>query len=183
MRGWVVAVGVAAVLGAVSGCGGDSGGFGVPAPSASERVGLTSSAFTDGGTIPRRYTCDGQDLSPPLAFSGVPAHTTGLALLVEDPDAPNGTFTHWLVWNIDPHTAQLAAGRTPAGATQGRNGFKKDTYGGPCPPKGKPHHYVFTVYAVDKRLALPSGATAEDLKRALNGHVLASGTLTGRYGR
>jgi Raf kinase inhibitor-like YbhB/YbcL family protein len=186
-------MGVAMVvaLGGIAACGGGGAGSGAATPKGSgaatrgapARITVSSSAFTDGGTVPGRYTCAGEDVSPPLAFSGVPTRTAGLALLVEDPDAPQGTFTHWLVWDMDPHTTRLSAGATPPGAVQGRNSFSKTGYSGPCPPPGKPHHYVFTVYAADRRLGLGPGATTADVKRALTGHTLASGTLTGRYGR
>ncbi|MGW7382868.1 YbhB/YbcL family Raf kinase inhibitor-like protein [Streptomyces sp. NPDC054794] len=182
-RSFVIAV-VVAGMGLASGCGDGGGGTSAPTPTAAHAVGVTSPAFTDGGTIPRRYTCDGEDVSPPLAFSGVPADTAALALLVEDPDAPHGTFTHWVAWGIDPHTTALTTGQTPPGATQGRNGFRKSGYGGPCPPKGdKPHRYVFSVYASDRPLGLAADATPDDVRRALSGHTLATGTLTGRYGR
>jgi Raf kinase inhibitor-like YbhB/YbcL family protein len=183
MRRRIVIVAVTAALGALAGCGDGGGGSSVPAPSASQRITVTSTAFTEGGAVPRRYTCDGEDVSPPLAFAGVPANAAELVVLVEDPDAPHGTFTHWLMWGVSPHDTRLTAGAAPQGATQGRNGFKKTGYGGPCPPKGTPHHYVFSVYATDKKLALPTDASPDDVRRALTGHTLAWGTLTGHYGR
>ncbi|MEU7383331.1 MULTISPECIES: YbhB/YbcL family Raf kinase inhibitor-like protein [unclassified Streptomyces] len=188
MRSRFVGVVLIATLGGLAGCGG--GGTGTAAmpsadapPGAAGRITVSSPAFADGGTVPGRYTCGGADVSPPLAFSGVPAHTAALVLLVEDRDAPGGTFTHWLVWNMDPRTRSLAADATPPGAAQGRNDFSKTGYSGPCPPPGKPHRYVFTVYAADRRLALKPNATAADVRSALSGHTLASGTLTARYGR
>ncbi|MFF8945152.1 YbhB/YbcL family Raf kinase inhibitor-like protein [Streptomyces sp. NPDC014864] len=183
MRSRLVVFAAVAALGLVSSCGDDKGGSGVPTPTAERRIAVASPAFGDGGTIPRPYTCDGEDVSPPLTFTGVPAHTTGLVLLLEDPDAARGPFTHWLMWDIDPHTTVVPAGRTPPGATQGRNSFTKAGYSGPCPPVGKPHRYVFTVYATDRRLGLATDATADDIRRAVNGHALAVGSLTGRYGR
>ncbi|WP_329259647.1 YbhB/YbcL family Raf kinase inhibitor-like protein [Streptomyces sp. NBC_01478] len=184
MRPRIVIVAVAAVLGSVAGCGGDGGGSRVPAPSASQRIAVTSTAFAQGGTVPRRYTCDGEGVSPPLAFAGVPANAAELVVLLEDPDAPNGTFTHWLMWGVPPHDTRLTAGSALRGATEGRNGFKKIGYGGPCPPQGaEPHHYVFSVYATDQKLALATDASPDDVRHALTGHTLASGTLTGRYGR
>ncbi|MEU1403715.1 YbhB/YbcL family Raf kinase inhibitor-like protein [Streptomyces sp. NPDC005728] len=187
-KGWVVAVAAMAV---VPGCGDGSG----PAPSspsptatatatATGRLTVTSPAYADAGTIPRRYTCEGENVSPPLAFTGVPERTASLALLLQDPDAPRGTFIHWLAWGIDPHTTHLAADEQPRGATEGRNGFGKTGYGGPCPPRGdRPHRYVLTVYATDGSPDLAPDATPADLLGALSGHTLATGTLTGRYGR
>jgi Raf kinase inhibitor-like YbhB/YbcL family protein len=143
-----------------------------------------STAFVDGGTIPRLFTCDGANVSPPLAIGGVPGKTTSLALTLQDPDAPRGAFTHWLVWDIRPHTTRLIAGERPEGATEGRNDFRTKGYRGPCPPQGdRPHRYVLTVYAADHHPDLAPDATAEDLRQNLSGHTLATGTLTGRYGR
>jgi Raf kinase inhibitor-like YbhB/YbcL family protein len=176
-------VAAAAAVGLASGCGDDGGSASVPTPSASRRITVTSTAFAEGGTIPRRHTCDGEDVSPPLDLTGVPDAAAELVVLVEDPDAPHGTFVHWVVWGADPGATHWAAGQVPRGATQGRNGFRKNAYGGPCPPKGKPHHYVFEVFAADKELELSADASADDVKHALTGHTLASGTLTGRYGR
>lgn len=170
----------------VAGCGdgGTPAAAPSPSPSAARRLAVTSTAFADGGTIPRRNTCDGADVSPPLAFGAVPAHTASLALLLRDADAAHGTFTHWLVWNADPHTTRLSAGEHPPGATEGRNDFGKTGYGGPCPPRGdRPHRYVLTVYAADRRLPPAAGASPAVVLRALSGHTLALGTLTGRYGR
>ncbi|MFJ5302375.1 YbhB/YbcL family Raf kinase inhibitor-like protein [Streptomyces sp. NPDC088350] len=184
MRPRIVIVAVAAALGSVAGCGGDAGGSAVPTPSASQRITVTSTAFTENGTVPRRYTCDGEDVSPPLTFAGVPANAGDLVVLLDDPDAPHGTFTHWLMWGVPPQDTRLKAGESPRGAIQGRNGFKKAGYGGPCPPKGAaPHRYVLSVYATDRRLTLAGDASPDDVRRALTGHTLASGTLTGRYGR
>ncbi|MET8579874.1 YbhB/YbcL family Raf kinase inhibitor-like protein [Streptomyces collinus] len=154
------------------------------APPSGSRLTVTSPAYADGGTVPPRFTCDGDDVSPPLALGAVPARTASLALVLRDPDAPHGTFTHWLAWDIAPGTARLLAGERPPGATQGRNGFGRTGYGGPCPPRGdRPHHYVLTVYATDRAPRLSPDATEADLLRALSGHTLATGTLTGRYGR
>ncbi|MEU7300110.1 YbhB/YbcL family Raf kinase inhibitor-like protein [Streptomyces sp. NPDC007206] len=184
-RSWVTAVAATAL---VAGCG-DGGApsatpSAAPSPTGTARLTVTSTAYADGATVPRRYTCDGADVSPPLAVTGVPARTASLALVLRDADAAHGTFAHWLVWNIGPHTTRLSAGERPQGAAEGRNGFGKTGYGGPCPPRGdRPHHYVLTVYAVDRRVPLAAGATGSDLLRALSGHTLAMGVLTGRYGR
>jgi len=187
----------AAALGLIAGCGSDGGASSTPAvsvpgtstapaasaPHAAKKITVSSPAFDAGGTIPRRYTCDGENVSPPLDFSGVPGDAAELVVLVEDPDAPRGTFVHWVVWGIDPHATALGAGEVPSGAVEGRNGFGKRGYGGPCPPKGTPHRYVFSVFAADGRPALSEDASADEVKHALAGHVTGSGTLVGRYGR
>jgi Raf kinase inhibitor-like YbhB/YbcL family protein len=170
---------VAAVALLVAGCGGR--GSPIAAPSAPSTIALTSSAFADDGVIPRRYTCDGPGLSPPLRFAGLPPGTVQLALLVEDPDASGGTFVHWVAWGIDPGAAALDEGAAPPGA--GTNSLGKRGYGGPCPPKGRAHRYVFTVYALSSPPELTTGATADDLRRALTGRTLAQGRLVGRYAR
>lgn len=145
---------------------------------------LRSTAFADGQPIPRRHARDGEDLSPPLAWSGVPEGAAELAVVCEDPDAPSGTFVHWVLAAIDPALGGLTDGETPAGAVQGRNDFGEDGYSGPAPPPGdRPHRYVFQVSAASEPLGLSQGATAEALRRALAGKELASGTLTGTYQR
>jgi Raf kinase inhibitor-like YbhB/YbcL family protein len=144
---------------------------------------VSSPAFSDGDEIPQRFTCDGADVSPPLGFAGIPENTAELALLVEDPDAPGGTFTHWLMWGINPGQSSLGEGEVPAGGVQGTNDFGRLGYGGPCPPPGPPHRYVFTAFALSEPLDLPAGASAADLKRAMAGKVLDSGQLTGWYQR
>lgn len=147
-------------------------------------ISLRSSAFADGDTIPRVYTCDGDDVSPPLDWSGVPSGAVELAVVVEDPDAPGGTFVHWVLWGLDAGQGGLAEGRVPAGVRQGRNDFGRVGWGGPCPPKGSdPHRYVFTLLALSDSLTVKAGASANTVKRAARGDVLAEGRLTGRYGR
>ena len=140
---------------------------------------ISSSAFSDGQSIPAKYTCDGSDTSPPLAFASIPAGAKSLALVVDDPDAPGGTFDHWIVWNIPPNTTTVAEGQSPKGVA-GRNGFGKDRYGGPCPPGGE-HRYFFKAYALDTVLALSRGTTREMLEREMKGHVLDAATLMGKY--
>jgi Raf kinase inhibitor-like YbhB/YbcL family protein len=142
---------------------------------------VKSPAFENGGTIPARFTCDGSDISPPLEISDLPAATATLTLVMDDPDAPGGTFDHWLVWNIPPSTARVAEGVEPDGVA-GRTDFGRLGYGGPCPPGGT-HRYVFTVYALDMILDLPEGASKSDLEVAMGGHILARAQLTGRYAR
>ena len=153
----------------------------VTTPEAPMTITVSSTAFADGGDIPRRYTCDGDDVSPPLALSGLPTGTRDVALLVEDPDAPGGTFVHWVAWGIDPSKAALGEGESPPGS--GTNGFRRQGYGGPCPPRGGPHRYVFTVFALSRPLDLKPGSSADDLRRAVAEMVLAEGRLVGRYAR
>ncbi len=147
---------------------------------------LTSSSFS--GTIPDRHaSCPGlANLSPALAWDAPPAATRSFALLVTDPDAPMGVFTHWLLWNLPPETRSLpeSVPKRPQlanAARQGRNDFGKVGYSGPCPPRGSVHHYVFALYALDAALTLPPGITRQQLLQALQGHVLATGQLIGRY--
>jgi Raf kinase inhibitor-like YbhB/YbcL family protein len=143
---------------------------------------ISSSAFVHNGTIPVRHTCDGEDVSPPLAFGGVPAAARSLVLVVDDPDAPVGDWVHWVVWNIAPETRLVGEGNVPAGGSQGRNGWGRNGYGGPCPPSGT-HRYFFKLYALDTTLPLAPGSSKRELERAMEGHVLARGELVGRYGR
>lgn len=149
---------------------------------------LTSSAFAAGETIPKRYTCDAADQSPPLTWSAPPSGTRSLAMIVEDPDAPGGTFIHWVMYRIPPSTTELSAGvprqaELSDGARQGRNSFRRVGYGGPCPPAGSPHHYHFRLFALDTSLELTSGASASELRSAMNGHILGQTELIGLYGR
>jgi Raf kinase inhibitor-like YbhB/YbcL family protein len=145
------------------------------------RMKITSSAFPEGGNIPSKFTCDGSDTSPPLQITGVPSEAKSLVLIVDDPDAPGGLFTHWLVWNIAPQTNSIAEGATPKGV-QGTNDFGKSGYGGPCPPPGT-HRYSFKVFALDRELDLRSGAKRGQVDAAMKGHVIAQGELVGRYSR
>ncbi len=149
---------------------------------------LTSAAFTEGGRIPSRHTCDGADVSPPLSWSGVPVEARSLALICEDPDAPSGTWSHWVLYNLSPTLKGLPEGvpRTAAisdNGRQGSNDFKRLGYGGPCPPAGKPHRYLFILYALDVPLTLDAGMTRADLLRVMEGHILAEGRLMGTYQR
>ena len=166
---------------AVAGCGGGDKPS-EPLPSAPRTLTLSSPAFPDGGTIPVRFTCNGAGTSPPLAWSSVPAGARELALIVEDPDADR--FVHWTVVAIPPAVRGAAPGRPPRGGVETGNSFGDRGWGGPCPPKGDPpHRYVFTVYALDGRLGLDAGASADDVRSAIAGHALARGTLTGRFAR
>jgi Raf kinase inhibitor-like YbhB/YbcL family protein len=172
-----------AATAAAAGCGGGDTVKGGP-PAAAGTIRLTSAAFPAGATMPRRYTCSGDDVSPPLAWSGVPSGARSLALLVEDHDAPGGTFVHWTLWDLPPRTTALAADTVPPGAKEGKSSFGKEGYGGPCPPKGdQPHHYNFLLYALRARLGLAAGASPGDVRSAVAKQALARGTLTGRFGR
>jgi hypothetical protein len=145
------------------------------------RMKITSSAFQQGGNIPSKFSCDGPNSSPPLQISDVPPEAKSLVLIVDDPDAPSGLFTHWAVWNISPQTATIGEGNTPEGV-QGTNDFGKSGYGGPCPPSGT-HRYYFKVFALDRELDLPVGAKRSQLDAAMKGHVIAQGELMGRYSK
>ena len=142
---------------------------------------ITSSAFQQGGNIPSKFTCDGANTSPPLQISDVPAEAKTLVLIVDDPDAPSGLFTHWMAWNISPQTSTVAEGSTPKGV-HGTNDFGKSGYGGPCPPSGT-HRYYFKIFALDRELDLPAGARRGQLDAAMKGHVIAQDELMGRYSR
>ena len=145
-------------------------------------VELTSTAFDDGGRIPERYSCDGDDASPPLAWESLPEGTRSLALIVHDPDAPIGDFTHWVAWNIDPGPGGIGEDVPPP--AQGANGRGETTYMGPCPPAGDgPHRYVHELFALDTELELERGATREQLEDAIDGHVLGGAELVGTYER
>ena len=149
---------------------------------AMETLTISSPAFTHGEGIPARYTCDGTDASPPLAIGRIPPTARTLALIMDDPDAPSGNWVHWVVWNIPVQTREIPENVLPHGASQGRNGWKRNSYGGPCPPSGT-HRYFFRLYALDAPLQLTSSGTKADLERAMQGHILARGELMGTYRR
>jgi hypothetical protein len=140
---------------------------------------IKSSAFANNGLIPSKYTCDGEDVNPPLRIDGIPQGTQSLALTVDDPDAPMGTWDHWIVWNISPSN-EIMENAVPG--VEGMNDFRKHSYGGPCPPSGT-HRYFFKVYALDTRLNLSHNSRKKDLEKAMQGHILAKGETIGRYGR
>jgi len=148
---------------------------------------ITSSAFVEGGMIPKKYSCDGADVSPPLAINGTPEGTKSLALIADDPDAPVGIWVHWVLYNLPPDTKMLAEGM-PAeaalknGARQGITDFGRPGYGGPCPPSGT-HRYYFKVYALDTVLNPTGKVTKKELEAAMKGHILAEGQLMGKYAR
>lgn len=169
---------ISPAVGTISQANGDS----------SMAINLTSSAFSSEGTIPKKFTCDGADVSPALAWTGAPSATQSFALIADDPDAPVGTWVHWVLYDLPGNMKELAEGvekqeQLSNGARQGRNDFRKIGYGGPCPPPGKPHRYYFKLYALDKKLDLKAGATKAEVESAMKGHVVAQGELMGRYGR
>ena len=181
MRSSVIAVAAAAV--ALAGCGGDEKVSG-PAPQAPERMTLRAPGFQNGQPIPVEYTCDGRDISPPLGWSGTPRDARELAILVEDPDAPGGTFVHWVLFGLSPTQKQLDAGAKLESSRQGRNSFGETRYRGPCPPQGdKPHRYEFSIYALRERIEASEGAAAGEVRDEIRRKAIASGRLTGRYGR
>ena len=143
---------------------------------------MTSTAFPPNGMIPSTYTCDGDDLNPPLRIEYIPPAARSLALIVDDPDAPRGMWVHWVVWNISPTTMEIAENSVPAGGVQGMNDFQKDAYGGPCPPAGT-HRYFFKLYALDTTLRLGTNTDKAALEAAMQGHILAAAELIGRYHR
>lgn len=149
---------------------------------------IESSAFTEGGMIAGKFTCDGPDLSPAFRWSGVPEGTKSFALICDDPDAPVGIWVHWVLYDLPATVEGLPEGvatdrEMGGGGRQGVNDFGRIGYGGPCPPPGKPHRYYFKLYALDGKLGLEAGATKKDLLKAAEGHILAEAQLMGRYGR
>jgi Raf kinase inhibitor-like YbhB/YbcL family protein len=177
------------------------GGCGSPLPAddpARLTIRLISSAFTEGGMIPRVYTCDGADKSPPLEWSGVPGTARSLVLICDDPDAPMGTWSHWVLFDLSPSITSLEEGVAPdlvatlepkpvvkqphLTVRQGKNDFGKIGYGGPCPPRGT-HRYFFRLYALDERIDLAPGPTRSTVLKAIEGHIIAEGRLMGKYAR
>jgi len=149
---------------------------------------LSSPSFENGGEIPQKFTCSGADVSPELAWANPPGGTRAFALIADDPDAPVGTWVHWVVFDLPPQAVRLPENVTKVdeisgGGKQGRNDFRKIGYGGPCPPPGKPHRYFFKLYALDKALDLKAGATKQDVERAMQGHILAQVELMGKFKR
>jgi Raf kinase inhibitor-like YbhB/YbcL family protein len=143
---------------------------------------LSSPVFKQNDFIPTKYTCDGSNISPPLVIENVPTGAKSMALIADDPDAPRGTWTHWVAWNIPPEVKEFAEASAPSGAAQGMSDFRKPGYGGPCPPSGT-HRYFFKLYALDTTLLLNANTTAADLERAMKGHILEKTALEGRYSR
>ena len=176
--GWLVSLGILLLL---VGCLGqtttqsEEGGVDMS-------IQITSIAFSEAGKIPSLYTCDDQNVSPPLAWTGVPSNTISLALVMDDPDAPSGTWVHWVLYNLPPDITSLEQGKN-GGGTEGKNDFNRTGYGGPCPPRGSNHRYYIKLYALDSRLDLKPGASKAQLESAMRGHILAQGQLMGRYSR
>jgi Raf kinase inhibitor-like YbhB/YbcL family protein len=153
-----------------------------------ETILVLSGAFAEAALIPTRHTCDGEDASPELRWEGLPENAASLALICEDPDAPRGTFIHWVIWNLPADAGDLPEGipttaTLPSGAKQGRNDFGSTGYRGPCPPAGPPHRYYFRLFALDARLRGLGNATAADLRRAMEGHILGAGAIMATYKR
>jgi len=156
----------------------------VLAPNTHRKMTVSSTGFRDGEPIPRQYTCDGQNISPVIAWSGAPNQTASFVLIVDDPDAPSGVWTHWIVFDLPPNTTELPENAaSAAGGKQGKNDFKNASYNGPCPPVGKVHRYFFKVFALDAMLNLPAGASRTEVESAMAKHILAQGQLVGTYQR
>ena len=147
---------------------------------AASLISITSPSFQARGDIPAKFTCTGTNVSPELQISSVPNEAKSLVLIVDDPDAPRGLFTHWIVWNIDPKTTRVAENNAPTDGVQGTNDFGKRNYGGPCPPSGT-HRYFFKIFALNTKLELKPSARRAELDAAMRGHTLAQGELIGRY--
>lgn len=143
---------------------------------------ITSPAFNNKEPIPSKYTCDGDDVSPPLKISNIPEGTKSLALISEDPDAPAGNWVHWVVWNLDPDTEEIPEGTLPSGAVEGVTSFGNNEYGGPCPPSGR-HRYYFRLYALDADMDLPVSSGKEQLREAMGNHIIEETELMGTYSR
>jgi Raf kinase inhibitor-like YbhB/YbcL family protein len=147
---------------------------------------IIESVFEAQQPIPAQYTCDGENVSPPLKFLQVPSGAKSLVLIMDDPDAPRGTFDHWIVWNLPPNLSGLTEGakeftRLSPSPKQGINGFRKSFYQGPCPPAGKPHHYHFKLYALNTQLSIPEGSTKQVVEKAMEGHIIEKAELVGTY--
>lgn len=184
MRGFGLASVIGAVLLALAACGGSDQAPDVLAPVEGKTATLhvTSPVFENGSQIPAAFTCDGADRSPELVWESVPASAQSLALIMEDPDAPGGTWTHWVAYAISPTSSGFPEGTTD-GLVQGENDFDRTGYGGPCPPTGSDHRYFFRLYALDSELGLEDGASKNELLEAMDGHVIGVGQIMGTYGR
>jgi hypothetical protein len=143
---------------------------------------ITSSAFSQGEMIPQKYSCDGEGVNPPLQIENVPDKAKSLVLIFDDPDAPGGTFTHWLVWNIDPKISEIVEDSIPQNGVVGTNSGNRQDYFPPCPPSGT-HRYIFKIFALDSTLNLVAGAKRSELEEAMQNHILDQGELMGKYSR
>jgi len=152
--------------------------------SGAEKEGLkiSSPAFENDGEIPKKYTCDGANVNPPLKIENVPSNTKSLAMVFDDIDAPRGTYVHWILWNIDPNVKEIKENSVPEKAVQVLNDFKKHHYGGPCPPR-RAHKYIFKIYALDTLLNLKHNLTKKDLEKAIENHIISRAQLMGVYKR
>ena len=153
-----------------------------------EKISISVDGFNEGDMIPDKFTCEGKDVSPLISWTGMPAGTKSIALIMDDPDAPGGTFVHWVLYNLPADTLKLLESMPPNktladGSIQGMTDFGRTGYGGPCPPPGKPHRYYFKVYALDKKLDLQPLASKSQVESAMKGHILAQGELMGKYQR
>jgi Raf kinase inhibitor-like YbhB/YbcL family protein len=174
-------VAVLALLLATAGCADDEEAE-EPRMDQPQTIAVTSPAFTDGGRVPVQYTCDGDDVAPPLAWEGVPGDSASVALVLDDPDAPRGTFTHWIVLDIPTDVASIDEAGVPRDGVEIENSGGRSTYVGPCPPSGT-HHYRFTVYALSSPTGLDAGAGLDEALRAIEDRAVAWGRLTGTYSR
>jgi Raf kinase inhibitor-like YbhB/YbcL family protein len=188
-RGWIIAVSAAfLVLPRSVGMAKNRAGTGQEGGTQSMAFAVTSPSFQNGGSIAKKFTCDGADVSPELHLTSPPNGTQSVALIVEDIDAPVGSWIHWVLFDLPAETKTLPEGvakvdQPPTGGRQGRNDFRKVGYGGPCPPPGKAHRYFFRVYALDKKVGLKPGASRQELDQAMQGHILAKAELMGTYQR
>lgn len=186
LRGWVGVLGMSALCVLV--LASFNGTLAVAAPGAPGHFRLSSEAFHTGGFIPVKFTCSGDNISPALAWTDPPSGTKSLVLIVADPDAPGGTWVHWVVYNLPSTVQRLPQGvpksnQIEGGGRQGTSSFREVGYGGPCPPPGKAHHYHFQLYALNARLSVPDGATRQQVNEAMKGHILAKAELVGLYRR
>ena len=182
MRGRFL-IGALAVVAAAAGCSGDRETSSSPTSVLRlETLAVSSPAFDDGATIPERFSCEGENVPPPLRWSDIPDGTTELVIVVTDPDAPSGTFVHWTVWGIDPSVTGID-GDLPEGAVEGTSSSGKATYIGPCPPNGETHRYNFEVIALSAQLPLEAGASVDELRDEVEDVAISSGILTGTFGR
>jgi Raf kinase inhibitor-like YbhB/YbcL family protein len=150
--------------------------------SAMDTLKITSPAFQNNGHITSKYTCDGEDIDPPLMIENCPQGAKSIAIIVDDPDAPVGIWVHWVIWNIAPNVKEIKENTVPQGAVEGMNDFGKHSYGGPCPPSGT-HRYFFKVYALDTMFSISPNSNKADLEKAMKGHILAQGQIIGLYKR